>query len=844
MDRLGDVLELMDQLPQTDMGLLAKPLELPAVRAALELPDELVAMLAGHVLERVASQGLYWRGQSTRGLVERRVLSALAHRPRRWALEDVELLLGLAVRLDQIWRAPDLLEFPLVALEGFCATQPVGALEPLVRRLIANVEAESSLSSSARGRLRSRLSAVLAAGSEAVDVSLFSDADGWGVAMRDWLDREPLPIRETNSLLSHFASASSVSPNAKWKAACVALLAALPDAERVVRAMLDAAVAHTARITLPYWESRGASVVANNAALLRGAIWAAEILDRPWLTELVGRLGVHYGMSPEDNNFARDEKVAATCASLLGRLGEPGASGLGLMKLSVRSRAVLKQVDRALSDISEQTGTPLWRLLESAVPTFGLDETGRKTVGVDGTEAEVAIADDGKVSVSWRRGDAGANPEAVAALKAEAKAIEKRSAIERSQLEINLIAPRSWTVAEWRERYLRHPLTRPWARHLIWRIEEGGSTRLGMPLDGTIEGVDGPVDVGPDATVRPWHPILAMAAEVEAWRRWLLDRELRQPFKQVFREVYRLSQAEEDRAASARFAGHVLHYRQASALMSARRWNANHLGFWDGGYDGVAKRTFESHGIRAEFDHQLARDEETIGRIEEQRESLAGDATQPLSIDELVARLVEAAKRLPEQDAGTGYQAEEVRYCRTGDVRFFLEVDGNGSRPLRLRDVPPEVFSEAMRDVDLFVSVSSVAIDQLWRDLGEPRVAAYRDLSAFAVLPESAQTRRGVLQRLIPRSRIADRCTFQERYLRVRGDLRAYRIHLGSAQVLMEPNDQHLFVALPKGRDAAEANGIFMPFDDTLLGHVLGKAFLLADDAKITDQALRRQITG
>jgi hypothetical protein len=58
----------------------------------------------------------------------------------------------------------------------------------------------------------------------------------------------------------------------------------------------------------------------------------------------------------------------------------------------------------------------------------------------------------------------------------------------------------------------------------------------------------------------------------------------------------------------------------------------------------------------------------------------------------------------------------------------------------------------------------------------------------------------------------------------------------------MEPNDQHLFIRLPKGPAAAEVNGIFMPFEDTLLGHVLAKAFLLADDARIREETIRRQI--
>ena len=34
----------------------------------------------------------------------------------------------------------------------------------------------------------------------------------------------------------------------------------------------------------------------------------------------------------------------------------------------------------------------------------------------------------------------------------------------------------------------------------------------------------------------------------------------------------------------------------------------------------------------------------------------------------------------------------------------------------------------------------------------------------------------------------------EDRYLRVRGDLRTYRIHLGSGNILTSPNDQYLCI--------------------------------------------------
>ena len=45
-------------------------------------------------------------------------------------------------------------------------------------------------------------------------------------------------------------------------------------------------------------------------------------------------------------------------------------------------------------------------------------------------------------------------------------------------------------------------------------------------------------------TVTVWHPINEPVDEIRAWRTLLLERRVRQPFKQAFREIYVLTPAE------------------------------------------------------------------------------------------------------------------------------------------------------------------------------------------------------------------------------------------------------------------------------------------------------------
>ncbi len=78
----------------------------------------------------------------------------------------------------------------------------------------------------------------------------------------------------------------------------------------------------------------------------------------------------------------------------------------------------------------------------------------------------------------------------------------------------------------------------------------------------------------------------------------------------------------------------------------------------------------------------------------------------------------------------------------------------------------------------------------------------------------------------------------------MRGDLRTYKIHLGSGNILMEPNNQYLCIVPGRGSTANDpAKGVFLPFEgDGQLAVILSKAFLLADDSAITDPTITRQL--
>ena len=80
--------------------------------------------------------------------------------------------------------------------------------------------------------------------------------------------------------------------------------------------------------------------------------------------------------------------------------------------------------------------------------------------------------------------------------------------------------------------------------------------------------------VGASESLRLAHPVdLLAGGEWTEWQRDVFRREVVQPFKQVFRELYvPTAQELEDGKASARYAGHQVNPRQALALLGGRGW--------------------------------------------------------------------------------------------------------------------------------------------------------------------------------------------------------------------------------------------------------------------------------
>ncbi|MEU6669640.1 DUF4132 domain-containing protein [Streptomyces sp. NPDC046727] len=726
-------------------------------------------------------------------------IESLISRVRGWTPDEVAVMLLRATECDRGYRLAPSLELVLNAADQLDADGRRAVL-PWLRHAYTRLM-DTTVEARRRASLAQRLRVLLAGADEAcLPEGLIPAHAPWAAPLSDRAKTAPTP--ELAGLIRHLASLSAPRPAQRWRRTCLELVDAA-SARGLVADVLRALAeddplcsrdsgAHSGWLSGDYHYL----VHQNDGDLARGVAWAAALTAGPAAVRHLGALALRTGGTRSD--VVEDLKLAGAAVNALAETGDPGAvEALWGLRSRIGHRALRKQLDTALVTAAAQQGITAAQLIERSVPDHGLAPDGSLERELGGHRVRLAIEGAATVRLTFTRPDGKTSrtapaalkdgfPDELQALKALAKAVRGTLAGERARAEALMSAGREWPYDEWCRYYRDHPVTGTLVRGLIWEFRDAdGEWRAVAPADGPS---------GRPERVRLWHPIRAATDEIRAWRERLVAERLRQPFKQAFREIYLLTPAERETGGySNRFAAHIVHYRQLYALFKERGWQANFLGRYDGGYDGLARAEFGDGEWRACFHHEPAADDD-------------------------------------------GGHAPE--HAATDQVRFERR-DGRRWREVPLAEVPPLVFSEAMRDVDLFVGVTSIAADPDWTDRGEDRYAGYWRTATFGELTASAEVRRAALERILPRLRIAARCTLDGRFLTVRGDLNTYRIHLGSANILMEPDDSYLCIVPSRGKSGGT---VFLPFEDERLSLILSKAMLLAADTKITDPTILHQI--
>lgn len=308
----------------------------------------------------------------------------------------------------------------------------------------------------------------------------------------------------------------------------------------------------------------------------------------------------------------------------------------------------------------------------------------------------------------------------------------------------------------------KNPVIAPLIRTLIF----GANGKLGYFENGTLLGAAGEAyEAAESDELLIAHPLhLFNSGQWSLYQKDMFDRQVKQPFKQVFRELY-MPNADElaSGAISRRYDGHQVQPRKTVSLLKGRLWTVS--------YEEGLQKVYYKENIIASI-YALA------------------DWFSPSDVE-----------------------------CPTLEtVRFF---DRHTYKPIDIKNVPPLVFSEVMRDVDLVVSVAHVG----------------------GVDPEASLTTIEIRQAIVRESlRLLkiNNVRLEGNHALIAGQLGEYSVHLGSGIVYKQASGAVAIIPV----HSQHRGKLFLPFmdEDPKTAEILSKIVLLAQDTKIKDPQILEQI--
>jgi len=442
---------------------------------------------------------------------------------------------------------------------------------------------------------------------------------------------------------------------------------------------------------------------------------------------------------------------------------------------SMRQASEGRAVDIGLQNLARTAGFRDPRRLQWAMESHAVADLAQGPVVVTAEETTVALSidDEGAPSLAvTKKGKslkdipaAAKKSPAISDLRSRVTELRRQVSRMRSSLEDSMCRGDSFIPAELRS-LLAHPMLRPMLERLVF-IGEG--TLIGYPdaHSNTLRDHAGRVEpIGTSDSMRIAHPMDFLSrGDWTEWQRDCFVAERVQPFKQVFREAYAKTAGELDRSdMSRRYAGHQINPRQALALLKTRQWIF-------APEEGV-KKTFHDEKIVADVWFQEY-------------------FHTPAEVE--------------------GLTLEGVAFARRGSER----------KRLMLAEVPDRVFSEAMRDMDLVVSVAHIGgID--------PEASA-----------STVEMRRTLVHQTCRVLNLAN-VRVEGHHAIIDGVRATYSVHLGSATTRIMPATMLVIVAV----HSQHRGRLFLPFadDDPKSAEVLTKVLLLARDTEIKDPSILEQI--
>lgn len=239
---------------------------------------------------------------------------------------------------------------------------------------------------------------------------------------------------------------------------------------------------------------------------------------------------------------------------------------------------------------------------------------------------------------------------AIITLKQNKSYLAKQYSRTRLSLETAMVNEDEFFVNELQNIFL-HPVVKPMLDKLVFFNKEKGIS--GFWIDGKLKDASEKTHSlqANDALCIAHSSHLYQNVEWDLYQRYLFQEKIIQPFKQVFRELYIITENEKETATrSERYQGHQIQPKKTIALLRTRGWTVN--------YEEGLQKVFHKQGFMVQL-------------------QAMADWYSPSDVE-----------------------APTLEHVVFRAIKSYLSIP--------LVDINPVLFSETMRDVDLVVSVAHV----------------------------------------------------------------------------------------------------------------------------------------
>ena len=241
------------------------------------------------------------------------------------------------------------------------------------------------------------------------------------------------------------------------------------------------------------------------------------------------------------------------------------------MSRKFKNKMVRSAAADALSNAAKELGLTTEELADKIVPDLGFDENMCREFDFGPRQFKVYLGTGNTLEIFC--GDKqvknlpkpGANDDAEKAANAAADFKEMKKQLktvatnQKARLESVLMNDRKWSIDGWKALFVKNAVMHGFATGLIWGLYDADG-KLTQSFRYTEEGSFNTVD--DDETELPEngqiglvHPLELTKDDIEAWKEQLSDYEIEQPFPQLDRKIYTMTDEERESTEILRFEG-------------------------------------------------------------------------------------------------------------------------------------------------------------------------------------------------------------------------------------------------------------------------------------------------